>query len=125
MTGALLSIRDLRVEFATRKGPLTALDGVSFDIGRGEVLGMVGESGAGKSLTGLAIITEATLSFLGSGMPETMPSLGTLIRIGQNYLFSGEWWIVAFPSLTLAILVLAVNLLGDGMRDAFDPRAKN
>src|SRR5215831_11292678 len=56
MTGALLSVRDLRVEFATRKGPLTALDGVSFDIGRGEVLGVVGESGAGKSLTGLAII---------------------------------------------------------------------
>ena len=58
----------------------------------------------------LAIITEATLSFLGVGLPPTEPSLGTLIRIGQNYLFSGEWWIVAFPSLTLAALVLAVNL---------------
>jgi len=61
----------------------------------------------------LAIITEATLSFLGVGLPPTQPSLGTLIRIGQNYLFSGEWWIVTFPSLTLAALVLAVNLLGD------------
>jgi len=72
----------------------------------------------------LAIITEATLSFLGVGLPPTEPSLGTLIRIGQNYLFSGEWWIVAFPSLTLAILVLAVNLLGDWLRDALNPRLK-
>jgi peptide/nickel transport system permease protein len=70
----------------------------------------------------LAIITEATLSFLGVGLPPTQPSLGTLIRIGQNFLFSGEWWIVAFPSLTLAILVLAVNLLGDWLRDALNPR---
>ncbi len=70
----------------------------------------------------LAIITEATLSFLGVGLPPTEPSLGTLIRIGQNYLFSGEWWIVAFPSLTLAALVLAVNLLGDWLRDALKPR---
>jgi peptide/nickel transport system permease protein len=72
----------------------------------------------------LAIITEATLSFLGVGLPPTQPSLGTLIRIGQNYLFSGEWWIVTFPSLTLAALVLAVNLLGDWLRDALNPRLK-
>jgi peptide/nickel transport system permease protein len=72
----------------------------------------------------LAIITEATLSFLGVGLPPTEPSLGTLIRIGQNYLFSGEWWIVVFPSLTLAALVLAVNLLGDWLRDALNPRRK-
>jgi peptide/nickel transport system permease protein len=72
----------------------------------------------------IAIITEATLSFLGIGLPPTQPSLGTLIRIGQNFLFSGEWWIVAFPSLTLAILVLAVNLLGDWLRDALNPRLK-
>ena len=72
----------------------------------------------------LAIITEATLSFLGVGLPPTEPSLGTLIRIGQNYLFSGEWWIVAFPSLTLAALVLAVNLIGDWLRDALNPRLK-
>ena len=72
----------------------------------------------------LAIITEATLSFLGVGLPPTEPSLGTLIRIGQNFLFSGEWWIVAFPSLTLAVLVLAVNLLGDWLRDALNPRLK-
>jgi peptide/nickel transport system permease protein len=72
----------------------------------------------------LAIITEATLSFLGVGLPPTEPSLGTLIRIGQNYLFSGEWWIVTFPSLTLAALVLAVNLLGDWLRDALNPRLK-
>jgi peptide/nickel transport system permease protein len=72
----------------------------------------------------LAIITEATLSFLGSGMPETMPSLGTLIRIGNNYLFSGEWWIVAFPGVALAVLVLAINLLGDWLRDALNPRLR-
>jgi peptide/nickel transport system permease protein len=72
----------------------------------------------------LAIITEATLSFLGSGMPDTMPSLGTLIRIGNNYLFSGEWWIVAFPGIALATLVLAINLLGDWLRDALNPRLR-
>ncbi len=72
----------------------------------------------------LAIITEATLSFLGSGMPDTQPSLGTLIRIGNRYLFSGEWWIAAFPGLTLALLVLSVNLLGDWLRDALNPKLR-
>jgi len=72
----------------------------------------------------LAVITEATLSFLGSGMPETMPSLGTLIRIGNNYLFSGEWWMIAFPGIALAGLVLAINLLGDWLRDALNPRLR-
>jgi peptide/nickel transport system permease protein len=73
---------------------------------------------------GLAVITEATLSFLGVGLPPTQPSLGTLISIGQRYLFSGDWWIVAFPGATLAILVLAVNLLGDWLRDALNPRLR-
>jgi len=72
----------------------------------------------------LAIISEATLSFLGSGMPDTMPSLGTLIRIGNNYLFSGEWWIVAFPGFTLAALILSINLLGDWLRDALNPKLR-
>jgi peptide/nickel transport system permease protein len=72
----------------------------------------------------LAIITEATLSFLGTGMPDTMPSLGTLIRIGNNYLFSGEWWIVAFPGFALAILILSINLLGDWLRDALNPKLR-
>ncbi|MGN6116287.1 MAG: ABC transporter permease [Nitrobacter sp.] len=72
----------------------------------------------------LAVITEATLSFLGSGMPDTMPSLGTLIRIGNNYLFSGEWWIVAFPGFALAGLILAINLLGDWLRDALNPKLR-
>jgi peptide/nickel transport system permease protein len=72
----------------------------------------------------LAVITEATLSFLGSGMPDTMPSLGTLIRIGNNYLFSGEWWIVAFPGLALAALILSINLLGDWLRDALNPKLR-
>ncbi|MCP4617665.1 MAG: ABC transporter permease [Bradyrhizobium sp.] len=72
----------------------------------------------------LAILTEATLSFLGSGMPETMPSLGTLIRIGNNYLFAGEWWIVAFPGMALAGLILSINLLGDWLRDALNPKLR-
>jgi peptide/nickel transport system permease protein len=70
----------------------------------------------------LAIIEEATLSFLGVGMPPTQPSLGTLIRIGQQFLFSGEWWILFFPAMTLVILALAINLLGDWLRDALNPR---
>jgi len=71
-----------------------------------------------------AILTEATLSFLGVGMPPTQPSLGTLIRIGNDYLFSGLWWITIFPGATLAILVLAVNLLGDWLRDALNPKLR-
>ncbi len=72
----------------------------------------------------LAIIIEATLSFLGVGVPPTSPSLGTLIRIGNDYLFSGEWWITVFPGLALVILVLAVNLLGDWLRDALNPKLR-
>lgn len=72
----------------------------------------------------LSIITEATLSFLGVGIPSTQPSLGTLIRIGNDFLFSGEWWITFFPGLMLAVLVLAVNLLGDWLRDALNPRLR-
>ncbi|MEM7520181.1 MAG: ABC transporter permease [Pseudomonadota bacterium] len=72
----------------------------------------------------LAIIAEATLSFLGVGAPATQPSLGTLIRIGQGFLFSGEWWILFFPACTLLALALSVNLLGDWLRDALNPRLK-
>jgi peptide/nickel transport system permease protein len=72
----------------------------------------------------LAIIEEATLSFLGVGVPPTQPSLGTLIRIGQQFLFSGEWWILFFPALTLVLLALSVNLLGDWLRDALNPRLR-
>ncbi len=72
----------------------------------------------------LAIILEATLSFLGVGVPVTEPSLGTLIRIGNDFLFSGEWWITFFPGLALAVLALAVNLLGDWLRDALNPRLR-
>lgn len=70
----------------------------------------------------LAIIAEATLSFLGVGAPPTQPSLGTLIRIGQGFLFSGEWWILFFPAMTLLMLALSVNLLGDWLRDALNPK---
>ena len=73
---------------------------------------------------GLAIITEATLSFLGVGLPSTEPSLGTLIRLGNEVLQSGDWWITVFPGVTLAALVLAVNLLGDWLRDALNPKLR-
>jgi peptide/nickel transport system permease protein len=71
-----------------------------------------------------AIILEATLSFLGVGLPPSQPSLGTLIRIGNNFLFSGEWWIVVFPSIVLVALILAVNVLGDWVRDALNPKLR-
>ncbi len=70
----------------------------------------------------LAIITEATLSFLGVGLPPTTPSLGTLIRIGNEYLFSGEWWITIFPGAALVLIALSVNLFGDWLRDAINPK---
>lgn len=72
----------------------------------------------------IAVLLEATLSFLGVGVPPTEPSLGTLIRIGQDFLFSGEWWIVIFPGVFLALLVLSVNLLGDWLRDALNPKLR-
>ena len=73
---------------------------------------------------GTAIITEATLSFLGVGVPPTQPSLGTLIRIGNDFLFSGEWWITVFPGAALVILVLSINVLGDWLRDALNPKLR-
>jgi peptide/nickel transport system permease protein len=71
-----------------------------------------------------AIITEATLSFLGVGVPATRPSLGTLIRIGNEFLYSGEWWITVFPGAMLMIIALGVNLLGDWLRDALNPKLR-
>ncbi|MES3015920.1 MAG: ABC transporter permease [Pseudomonadota bacterium] len=71
-----------------------------------------------------AIITEATLSFLGVGVPPTSPSLGTLIRVGNDFLFSGEWWITIFPGAMLVLIALSVNLLGDWLRDALNPRLR-
>ena len=72
----------------------------------------------------VAILLEATLSFLGVGVPASQPSLGTLIRIGNDYVFSGEWWVVAFPSLTLIVLIISVNIVGDFLRDAFNPKLR-
>jgi peptide/nickel transport system permease protein len=73
---------------------------------------------------GLAIIAEATLSFLGVGLPPTQPSLGTLIRLGNDFLFSGHWWVTVFPGLTLILMVLTTNLLGDWLRDALNPKLR-
>ena len=78
----------------------------------------------GTLTLGLAIISEATLSFLGVGLPATQPSVGTLIRIGNDFLFSGEWWITVFPGITLVLMVLSINLLGDWLRDALNPRLR-
>ena len=71
-----------------------------------------------------AILTEATLSFLGVGVPPTEPSLGTLIRVGNEFLFSGEWWITIFPGAALVVMVLSINLLGDWLRDALNPKLR-
>ncbi len=73
---------------------------------------------------GMAILTEATLSFLGIGLPPTHPSLGTLIRFGNDFLFSGQWWVTAFPGLALVLTVLSINLLGDWLRDALNPKLR-
>ncbi len=78
----------------------------------------------GTLTLGISILDEATLSFLGVGLPPTQPSLGTLIRIGDDFLFSGEWWVTVFPGLALMALVLAINLLGDWLRDALNPRLR-
>jgi peptide/nickel transport system permease protein len=78
----------------------------------------------GTLALGLAVLDEATLSFLGVGLPPTQPSLGTLIRIGNDFLFSGQWWVTIFPGAALVILVLAINLLGDWLRDALNPRLR-
>jgi peptide/nickel transport system permease protein len=71
-----------------------------------------------------AVLIEATLSFLGVGVPPTSPSLGTLIRVGNDFLFSGEWWITIFPGVMLVLIALSVNLLGDWLRDALNPRLR-
>ena len=73
---------------------------------------------------GQAVIAEATLSFLGVGLPSTQPSLGTLIRFGDDFLFSGQWWVSVFPGIALILMVLAINLLGDWLRDALNPRLR-
>ncbi len=78
----------------------------------------------GTLTIGLAIITEATLSYLGVGLPPTQPSVGTLIRVGNDFLYSGEWWIAVFPGVTLLLIVLSINLFGDWLRDAMNPRLR-
>ncbi len=72
----------------------------------------------------IAVIAESTLSFLGAGLPPNQPSLGTLIRIGQQFLLSGEWWILTFPALLLLVLALSINLLGDWLRETLNPRGR-
>jgi len=78
----------------------------------------------GTLTLGIAILDEATLSFLGVGLPPTQPSLGTLIRIGDDFLFSGQWWVTIFPGVALVLMVLSINLLGDWLRDALNPRLR-
>jgi peptide/nickel transport system permease protein len=71
-----------------------------------------------------AILLEATLSFLGIGLPADSPSLGTLIRIGMQFLLSGEWWILWIPTLFLVALVVSINIIGDFLRDVLNPRLR-
>ena len=78
----------------------------------------------GTLALGNAILAEATLSFLGVGLPPTEPSLGTLIRIGNDFLFSGQWWVTIYPGVALVLMVLSINLLGDWLRDALNPRLR-
>jgi peptide/nickel transport system permease protein len=78
----------------------------------------------GTLTLGLAVVTEATLSFLGVGLPANKLSIGTLIRVGQDFLFSGEWWVTIFPGIALVLMVLSINLLGDWLRDALNPRLR-
>jgi len=78
----------------------------------------------GTLTLGLAVLAEATLSFLGVGLPPSSPSVGTLIRIGNDFLFSGEWWMTIFPGLALVLLVLSINLFGDWLRDALNPKLR-
>ena len=109
----------LGVEAVLADGRIVQFGGPAEDsVGLDVVGALVGSEGT------LAIITEATLSFLGVGLPSTQPSLGTLIRLGNELLQSGEWWITVFPGVTLAALVLAVNLLGDWLRDALNPKLR-
>jgi len=98
----------------------------SFDIALDHVLpNVVGPTVVLFTLSlSFAVMDEATLSFLGVGLPSTRPSLGTLIRLGTDYLLSGEWWVIVFPALALAIPVVLANLLGDAIRDRFDPRGE-
>ena len=86
---------------------------------------LIGLKLAAGAITGsIAILTEATLSFLGVGLPPTEPSLGTLIRYGNDFLFSGQWWVTLFPGAALVLMVLSINLLGDWLRDALNPRLR-
>ena len=121
-----------RLGFAYSATPKTVVRGgfgISYihqnRVGSADLLGINGPQVVIATINlALAVITEATLSFLGAGMPDTMSSLGTLIRIGNNYLFAGEWWIVAFPGFALAGLILSINLLGDWLRDALNPKLR-
>ena len=71
-----------------------------------------------------AILAEATLSFLGVGVSPTSPSLGTFINEGNKQLFSGAWWLVIFPGTMLVLIALSINLFGDWLRDALNPRLR-
>ena len=148
----LLDIRDLTVEFQTRRGIVTAVQHVDLTIAKGETIGIVGESGSGKSVTsyavmrillgqvlpnimpimmvqmsltmGYAILNAAGLSFIGLGVRPPTAEWGIMVAEGAAFMVSGEWWIAFFPGAALMIAVFCFNLLGDGLRDIVDPRRR-
>ena len=110
------------IMFGARISLLVGLASVVFAMLLGITLGLIAGYGGGKLDAFIMRIADVQLSFLGVGVPPTQPSLGTLIRIGNDFLFSGEWWITIFPGAALVIMVLAINLLGDWLRDALNPK---
>jgi len=159
MAEPLLEIRGLKTHFATEDGMVQAVDGVDLTIARGETLGVVGESGCGKTVTALTVLKliamppgrigagqilwqgrdlvplrqedmndirskEIAVSFLNFGIKETEVSWGNVLANAQTALILGNWWWAFFPGMAIALTVIAINFIGDGLRDALDPRSR-